>query len=101
MIEESQCSPASDEIAAAVSSTIVVFLVISILTLIAGFASGYYFRGRKCNESSVKTQDCHIPSQSAVPLYEDVGAVPSVVEHQEQGFELKENVAYGPSKLSS
>ena len=31
--------------------------------------------------------------------YEDVDTVPSAVEHQEQGLELKENVAYGPSKL--
>ena len=75
--------------------------MISILTLIAGFASGYYFRGRKCNESSIKTQDSRTPSQPAVPLYEDVDTIPSALEHQEQGLELKENVAYGPSKLSS
>jgi uncharacterized protein YneF (UPF0154 family) len=95
MIEESRCS---DELIAAVSSTIVVFLMISILTLIAGFASGYYFRGRKCKESCKKTQNYPQPTS---PLYEDVGAIPSAVERQEQGLELKENVAYGPSKLSS
>jgi hypothetical protein len=95
MIEESRCL---DELVAAVSSTIVVFLVISISTLTAGFASGYYFRGRKCNESCKKTQSCPQPT---APLYEYVDAIPSAAEHQEQGLELKENVAYGPSKLSS
>jgi hypothetical protein len=92
MIEESRCS---DELVAAVSSTIVVFLVISMLTLTAGFASGYYFRDRKCKESST------ISSQPAAALYEDIDVIPSAAEHQEQGLELKENVAYGPSKSTS
>ncbi len=39
--------------------------------------------------------------QPTAPLYEYVDAIPSAAEHQEQGLELKENVAYGPSKLSS
>ena len=91
----------SNELVVAVSSTVIIFLVIAILTLVAGFASGYYFRGRKCNESCKKTQDCCTPSQPAAPLYEYVDTIPSAVEHQEQGLELKENVAYGPSKLDS
>ena len=99
--EEPRSRPESDELVAAVTSTVIVFLVISILTLIAGFASGYYFRGRKCNEACKKTQDCRTPSQPAVPLYEYVDTAPSAVEHQEQGLELKENVAYGPSKINS
>jgi hypothetical protein len=32
------------------------------------------------------------------PLYEDVNAVPTAVEYQEQGLELTENVAYGSAK---
>ena len=55
----------SNELVAAVSSTVIIFLVISILTLTAGFASGYFFRGRKCNELCKKTQDCRTPSQPA------------------------------------
>jgi hypothetical protein len=35
-----------------------------------------------------------------VPLYEDVNALSSAVEHQEQGLELIENVAYGSAKTS-
>ena len=73
----------SNELVVAVSSTTGVFLVISILTLIAGFASGYYFRGRKCNESCKKTQDYRTPSQPALPLYQDVNTIPSAVKGQE------------------
>ena len=94
----------SDELVVAVSSTISVLFVTSILALIAGFACGYYFRGRKCKELSMKTvsQDnpvsviAHQPTTG--PLYEDVDVLQSAVEHQEQGVELKENVAYSPSK---
>ena len=86
----------SDELVGAVSSTVVVFLVISILTLIAGFACGYYIRGRKCKKSSKKTG-----KPAAAPFYEDIDVLPSAVEHQNQNFELKKNVAYGPSKSIS
>ena len=90
---------ASDKLVVAVSSTVVVFLVISMLTLIGGFACGYYFRGRKYKESLKKTQDNPTSSQpAAAPLYEDVDVLPSAAEHREQNLELKENVAYGPSK---
>ena len=82
----------------------VVFLVISIVTLTGGFACGYYYRGQKYKEPSKKMQDNPLSSQpgpAAAPLYEDVDVLPSAVEHQEQGLELKVNVAYGPSKLST
>ena len=94
----------SNEFVVAVSSTVVVFLVISILTLIAGFACGYYIRGRKCKEPSKKTPNnpVSIASQpAAAPFYEDVDVLPSAVEHQERNLELKENVAYGSSKSKS
>ena len=89
-------SRSSNELAAAVSSTMIVFLMISILTFITGFVFGRYFRirDRKYKESPKNT------NQPAAPLYEDVG-VPSAVEHQEQDLKLKENVAYGPSKSMS
>ena len=74
---------------AAVSSSVVAFLVISILTLATGVACGYYFmrrRRRKQSSSSKKPTE---------PLYDDV-ILPqaSAVEHLEQGLELKENMAY-------
>jgi hypothetical protein len=73
---------------AAVSSSVVAFLVISIsvLTLAAG---SYYFVRRRCKQLSSSNQ----PTE---PLYEDV---PTAVEHQEQGLELTENVAYGYDPL--
>ena len=95
-------SRSSNELAAAVSSTVIVFLVISIFTFIAGFAFGHYFWGQNYKESPKMTQDV-IPasSQPAAPLYEDVDMLPSAVKHQEQGLQMNENVAYGPSKSMS
>ena len=92
-----------DELVVAISSTVVVFLMIFILTLIAGFACGYYLRGRKLSK---KTSNSPAPisiasRQAAAPYYEDVDVLPNAVEHQEQNLELKENVAYGPSKSMS
>ena len=49
-----------------------------------------------CNASR-GTPD-HPLANQPIPLYEDVNVLPSAVEHQEQGLELRENVAYGPSK---
>ena len=95
----------SDELVVAISSTVVVFLVISILTLIAGFACGYYLRGRKLSKkTSNNPGPISIASQqAAASYYEDVDVLPSAaaVEHQEQTLELKENVAYGPTKSTS
>ena len=62
----------SNELVVAVTPTVVVFLMISILTLITGFACGYYIRGRKCKASQL----------FAVPFYEDVDVLPSAMEHQ-------------------
>jgi hypothetical protein len=73
---------------AAVSSSVVAFLVISVLTLAAGIACGRYFVRQRRKQSSSS-------SQPTEPLYDDVNAVPTAVEHQEQGLELIENVAYG------
>ena len=81
---ESRSTDVFNVLAAAVSSTVVAFLVIASLIIIVGVV---YF-SRKFKQSSKET-----PSQPD-PLYEDV--LPSAVEHQEQDVELKENVAYGP-----
>ena len=86
---ESRSTDVFNVLAAAVSSTVVAFLVIASLIIIAGVV---YF-SRKFKQSSKQT-----PSQPD-PLYEDV--LPSAVEHQEQDVELKENVAYGPLRSMS
>ena len=84
-------SSSSDVLAVAVSSTVIGSLVVSLLTFIAGDVCGHYFRCRKyCKESTEK-----IP---AVALHEDVNVLSNTVNNQERDVELKENVAYGPSK---
>ena len=81
-------SRTSHEILTAAVSSSVAFLVISILILATGVACGYYFVRRRGKQSNQPTE----------ARYEDVNALPSAVEHQEQGLELKENVAYGTAK---
>ena len=91
----------SDVLGVTLSSTIVSFLIISILTFIAGFVCGHYF-GRKYKGLLIKNISSNSPIASQpVPLYEDVNVLPSTLEHHEKDFELKENVAYGPSKSMS
>ena len=100
-IEETR---SSDELVLAVISTVVVFLVIVILTLIAGFTCGYYIRGQKCKETfkQISSNPVSMASQPATAaVYEDMDVLPSAVEHQERNLELKQNVAYGPSKSMS
>ena len=91
-----------DELMVAVTSIVILFLMISILTFIAGFVCGYYIRGRKCKEPSKKTSNSPVSIASkpaAAPYYEDVDVLPNAMKHQEQNLELKENVAYGPSRV--
>ena len=89
-MEESDSSP-SDVLAVAVSSIVIASLVVSLLTFIAGFVCGHYFRCRKYYKESTEK----VP---AVALYEDVNVLSNTVNNQERDLELKENVAYGPSK---
>ena len=69
--------------------------MISLLIFITGFVCGHYF-GQKSKQPSRETPAADHPL--SVPLYEDLNVLPNAVEHQEQGLELRENVAYGPSK---
>ena len=73
-------------------------LIISTIVFIAGFLCGNHF-GIKFQFFKRKphTTTDH-PHQA--PEYEDIDAKPitRAVKHQEQGLELKENVAYGQSK---
>ena len=87
-------SSSTDVLAAVVTSLLIAFLVISIFIFITGFVCGHYF-SRKFIRSSKEIPQT---TNNQVPFYEYVLHVPSGVKHQEQDLELKENVAYGPSK---
>ena len=58
-------------VAAAVSSTVVAFIVISLLTFIAGFVCGHYLRRK------------HIKATSSQPVPLKFNVLLSDVEHQE------------------
>ena len=96
---ESRCTcTCSGVIAAALSSTVIISLVISIITFITGFMCGNHFTIKfRFFKGKPHTTTDH-PHQA--PEYEDIDAQPitRAVKHQEQGLELKENVAYGQSK---
>ena len=85
------------------SSIVVVFFMISIIIFIVGFICGHY-NGRKfirsCATKEIPNTTTDQPHQ--VPEYEDIDAQPiaCAMKYQEQGLELKENVAYGPSKMN-
>ena len=93
---ESRTSYENLILTAAVSSSVVAFLMTSVLILATGIACGYCFMWRRRRKQSSSS------NQPTEPLYDDVilNALPqpSAVEHQEQGLELKENVAYGTTK---
>lgn len=98
-VEESRCT-CSGVLAAAVSSTVVISLVISIITFITGFMFGNHLR-IKFQFLKGKPHNIHVADQPhQAPEYEDIDAQPTVkaVKHQDEGLELKENVAYCPSK---
>ena len=77
--------------------TVVTSLVISAITFIIGVMCGHYFGRKPKHDKSKEISDHQPKSIQPVPLYEPV--LPSAMEHQEQDLELKENMAYGPSKL--
>ena len=91
-------SNSTDVLAAVATSLVLLFLVISIFIFIAGFLCGHYFSRRSSKETQcqpVPLYDTPQTSDHQVPVYEYVLHIPSA---QEQDLELKENVAYGPSK---
>ena len=94
---ESQCT-CTNVLAESLSSTVIIFLVISIITFIIGFMLGNHCRITfQCSRDKQFTRTDH---PQIVPEYEDVDVQPvtNAVKHQGQGLELKKNVAYGPSK---
>ena len=98
-IEESKCT-CSGILAAAVSPTVIISLVISIIIFITGFMFGNHFR-INLQFLKRKPRNMHVadhPHQA--PEYEDIDAQPiaRAMKHQEKSLELKKNVAYCPSK---
>ena len=76
-------------------------VIVSISTFIAGFVCGHYF-GRKHKDLPPRKVSTPPTASQPVSLYEDVNTLPtSAEEHHGKDFELKENVAYGPSKTMS
>ena len=78
---------ATDSGLIAVASSVTVFVVASILFFIVGFLCGHF-----CRKERGKVDEAIPQSEKpqGTPYYDDV------VLKQEQGLELKENVAYGP-----
>ena len=97
---QSRCTcTCSSELAAALSSTVIISLLISIVTFITGFVCGNHFRIKVQIYKEKPHTTTDQPHQA--PEYEDIDAQPitRAVKHQEQGLKLKENVAYGQSKV--
>ena len=82
---------ADNALAAAVSSTVIIFLVISILMFIGGFMSGL------CVERKFLSKEKTAERPHPVPFYDDVQifrAESDIANQEEQNLELKKNVAY-------
>ena len=80
----------------AVISSIIVALVFFILGFSLGCASGWF--GHKYKITTQAKSDKNTGIQPA-PLYEDLQPM-SMPREQEKAFELKENVAYGPVRVT-
>ena len=94
---ESGCTCSGAVLTAALSSTVIISLVISIILFITGFLCGQYFSIKFRSSKRAHTTIDHVRQ---APEYEDIDAQPiaRATKHQEQVLELKENVAYCPSK---
>jgi hypothetical protein len=84
---------------AAVSSMVIICLMISILMFIGGFISGLYVDRKFYRDSSKGTSQVTAERPHQVPFYDDI--ILDVANQQEQNLELKENVAYLPSKSTA
>ena len=93
-MEGPTASDSDSILAVALSSTVIIFLVISIMIFIVGFICGHY-HGHKFNRSSVETPHSTADQPCQIPLYEDVV---DVLTSAKRDFELRENLAYGPSR---
>ena len=80
-------------------STVLIFLVVSILLFVIGFMSGIYVGRKSVNKESSEGMPWHdtaIKHPRQIPFYENVFS--ETLNQWEQNLELKENVAYQPSK---
>ena len=95
------CSQSTDNtLAAAVSSTMIIFLVISILTFIGGFVSGFFVNKKLYRDSSKRMSHVTAEQPHQVPLYDDV-LFGSGANQQEQNVELKPDLAYQSPKFAA
>ena len=84
--------PLSRDAKIAVASSIIVFVVTSILFFTVGFLTGCFCHNKKKKEEKISP-----PEQMQTPYYDDV----VLQQHEEQGLELRENVAYAPVCMCS
>ena len=77
----------------AVTSSITVFVVASVLFFTIGFMCGHFCQKKRKPSTAAADLGTVPPSggQTQIPYYDDV-----VLQQREQELELKENVAYGP-----
>ena len=73
---------------AAISSSVSVFVVSSVLFFIVGFLCGHF--AYVCGKREPLSETVSPPEEKPTPLYDDV-----IPRQQEQELELNTNVAYG------
>ena len=82
---ERSFEPLSRDAKIAMASSIIVFVVTAILFFTVSFLSGCF-----CHNKRKKAENISPTEQMQTPYYDDV----VLQQHEEQGLELKENVAY-------
>ena len=89
---ERSFEPLSGDAKIAVASSIIVFVVTAVLFFTVGFLSGCFCHNKKKKEENISR-----PEQMQTPYYDDV----VLQQREEQGLELKDNVAYAPVRMCS
>ena len=83
----------------AVASSVTMFTVASILFFIIGFLCGHFCQKKSKSSTRAAAGETVPPGgsggQTQTPYYDNV-----VIQQSDQELELKENVAYGPIKLT-
>ena len=89
---ERSFEPLSRDAKIAVASSIIVFVVTSILFFTIGFLTGCF-----CHNKRKKAENISPTEQIQTPYYDDV----VLQQCEKQELELKENVAYAPVHMCS
>ena len=88
-----------DVFTVAVSSSAVLFLIISIIIFVLGMFCGHYFGRRSPKETPHITTGQ--PQACQIPVNEGARVPLKTEKNQEQGLELEENIAYHPASKST